>query len=115
MPSLIELPLGALEEIVKRLESVEDLISLGSCSIYLSSIVGQVSIWRVFLSKTELAVEGRRPWPLPHCSVIREERLRSIVNFFSCLPNSDDLFSLLHHTIYRSYPARPGQARPGQA
>ena len=43
-----------LEEIVLKLESVEDVISLGSYSPDLARIVGQESIWRVVLAKCRL-------------------------------------------------------------
>ena len=60
MPDLLDLCLEILEEIVTKLESVEDVISLGSSYTHLARIVGQERIWRVMIPKTEL-VEGADP------------------------------------------------------
>ena len=84
-----------LEEIVLKLESMEDVISLGSSSTDLARIVGQERIWRVTLAKTELVEDG----------MVREDRVRTITNFLISLPDSHIVFSLLHNMIYERYPA----------
>ena len=78
-----------------KLESVEDVISLGSSWTHLARTIGQKRIWKVIFSKTEL-VEGGR---------VREDRVRVITTFLSSLANSDSLFCLLHRMIYKHYPS----------
>ena len=97
MFSLLDLCPEVLEEIVMKLESVEDVISLGSSSTDLARIVGQERLWRVLLARTELveAVRGR----------VMQDRVRLIATFLSSLANSDAFFSLLHQNIYKRYPA----------
>ena len=57
MPSLTDLFPEILEEIVVKLESVEDMISLGSSCTDLARVVGQERLWRAVLVKTQLVEE----------------------------------------------------------
>ena len=95
MPSLMDLFPEILEEVVMKLESVEDVISLGSSSTDLARIIGQERIWRGVLAKTRLVEDGR----------VKEDRVRMITTFLSSIANSNAIFSLLHETIYERYPA----------
>ena len=95
MPSLADLFPEILEEVVLKLESVEDVISLGSSWTHLARTIGQKRIRKVIFSKTEL-VEGGR---------VREDRVRVITTFLSSLANNDSLFCLLHRMIYKHYPS----------
>ena len=45
-------------------ETVEEVIALGSCSSRLASVVGQASLWRIIFSKTDL-VDVLSPRTLP--------------------------------------------------
>ena len=89
-----------LEEIVLKLESVEDVISLGSSCTDLARIVGQERLWRVILAKTQLVENGE-----DEDGSVMEDRVRTITTFLSSVENSDDIFSLIHQTIYERYPA----------
>ena len=97
MFSLLDLCPEVLEEIVLKLEEVEDVISLGSSSSYLSKIVGQERIWRLLLSRTQLVDAGQ--------GRVMEDRVRAISSFLSSLADSDAFFSLLHRNIYERFPA----------
>jgi hypothetical protein len=79
-----------LEEVTMKLESVEDVMALGSCSRRLARIVGQTSLWRVIFSKTDLVEDGR----------VMEDRIRTITAFLTSLEDSDAIFFLLHQTIF---------------
>ena len=46
MPSLLDLSLEILEMVVLQLESVEDVISMGSSCSRLARLVGQKRLWR---------------------------------------------------------------------
>ena len=92
MPYLMDLCPEMLEKIVMKLETVEEVIALGSCSRRLARVVGQASLWRIIFSKTDLIEDGR----------VRTIRIRTIAAF---LEDSDAIFSLLHQTIYDSFPA----------
>ena len=96
MPSLLDLSLEIREMIVLKLESVEDVISLGSSCRDLARTVGQEWIWRGFFSQIELVYSGGQ---------IREDLVRRITNFLTILDNRDAIFSLLHRTIYWRHPA----------
>ena len=101
MLSLLDLCPEILEEVVLKLESVEDVISLGSSSPYLARTVCQESIWRIFLAKTELVDSGR----------VMEDIVRKIVTFLSSLKDSSDILSLIHQKIYERYPGQlPSEA-----
>ena len=96
MPSLMDLFPEILEEVVMKLESVEDVISLGSSCTDLTRTVGQERIWRFILSKTELVEEdGEVKW----------DRVYDITTFLSSLDDNNPIFSLLHQEICRRYPA----------
>ena len=90
MPSLMDLFPEILEEVVLKLESVKDVISLGSSSTDLARIVGQERLWRVILAKTELVEDE---------DIVKEDRVRTITTFLSSLAHSTAIFSLLHQTI----------------
>ena len=96
MPSLMDLFPEILEEVAMKLESVEDVISLGSSCTDLARIVGQERIWRVLLARTELVVEE---------DLIMEDRVKTITSFLSSFADSDAIFFLLHQTVYNRYPA----------
>ena len=95
MPYLMDLCPKILEEVTMKLESVEDVMALGSCSRRLARIVGQTSLWRVIFSKTDLVEDGR----------VMEDRIRNITTFLTSLEDSDAIFFLLHQTIYNRFPA----------
>ena len=96
MPYLMDLCPEILEEVTLKLESVEEVIALGSSSCRLARIVGQERLWRVVLARTELVEEDGR---------MMEDRVRAITTFLSSLQDSKAIFSLLHQTIYDRYPA----------
>ena len=102
MPSLTDPFPEVLEEVVLKLESVEDVISLGSSCTDLARIVGQERIWRDILAKTQLVEDGEDE---DEDGSVMEDRVRTITTFLSSLENSDDIFSLIHQTIYERYPA----------
>ena len=106
MPSLLDLSLEIQEMIVLKLESVEDVISLGSSCRDLARTVGQERIWRGIFSKTEELVDNRWTWN----QIIRKDLFRRITTFLTSLDNREAIFSLLHQTIYDSFPAS-GQGR----
>ena len=95
MPFLMDLCPEILEEVIMKLESVEDVIALGSCSPLLARIVGQASLWRIIFSKTDLVENGR----------VMEDRIRNITTFLTTLEDSDAIFFLLHQTIVDRFPA----------
>ena len=103
MPSLMDLFPEILEEIVLKLESVEDVISLGSSCTSLARTVGQERLWRVILAKTDLVEYVE--YDDEYDGHVREDRVRAISSFLSSLPNSAAMLSLLHETIYERYPA----------
>ena len=94
MPSLMDLFPEILEEVAMKLESVEDVISLGSSCTDLARIVAQERIWRVLLARTELVVEE---------DLIMEDRVKTITSFLSSFADSDAIFFLLHQTICERY------------
>ena len=95
MPFLMDLCPEILEEVIMKLESVEDVIALGSCSPLLARIVGQASLWRIIFSKTDLVEDGR----------VMEDRVRNIAAFLTSFKDSDAIFFLLHQTIVDRFPA----------
>ena len=108
MPCLLNLSLEIQEMIVLKLESVDDVISLGSSCKDLARTVGQERIWRGIFSKTQLVgdlqwvlVDNRWTWK----ERIREDLVRKITTFLTSLDNREAIFSLLHQTIYKHYPA----------
>ena len=92
MSSLMDLPSELQEKIFEKLESVEDVISLGSSCTQLAMVVNQVqvSFWRLLLDKT---------------THISRPRLRNLATFVSSLDKADSIFSLLRNTIYERNPA----------
>ena len=113
MPSLLDLCPELLEEIVTKLESVEDVISLGSSCTDLARIVGQERIWRVLIAKTEL-VEGADPAAGEKSRAEQRAeqgsrdmggRVRRITTFLGLVSKNKVIFSLLHQKIYSHYPA----------
>ena len=92
----MDLSLEILEMVVLKLDSVEDMISLGSSCTYFTRIVGQERPWRITLSKME-RMDG---WQMA------EDRVRNITTFLTSINNSDAIFSLLHEMIYKHYPGR---------
>ena len=100
MPCLLDLSLEVLEMVVLQMESVEDVVSLGSSYTHLARVVGQDRIWRVLLDNTEFKVMTRTP----ERGEVMEDRMRAITTFLSSLENRDAIFSLLHQTIYECYP-----------
>ena len=95
MPFLMDLPCEVLEEIVLKLEDVEDVISLGSSSIHLTRIVDQNRLWRVLMAKIELVDDDR----------VRIDQIRKITSFVSSLSNSEAIFSLLNQRVCEIYHA----------
>ena len=95
MPCLMDLCPEILEKIVMKLESVEDVISLGSSCTALARIVGQERLWGVVLARTELVQEDGR---------VMEDRVRNITSFLSSIVDNDAICSLLRQTIYDSFP-----------
>ena len=97
MPSLLDLPCEVLERIFKKIQNLEDVISLGSASPHLAMIVGQVSFWRLLLDKTKRSLYGS----------VNEDEVRSLATFVSsrhrCI--SSVILSELHQMIYKRYPA----------
>ena len=83
-----------LEQILLNVESVEDVISLGSSSPTFARILSQERIWRIILAKTEMVEDG----------LVMKNRMRTISAFLTSLPDSASLFSLLHQTISQRYP-----------
>ena len=115
MPSLMDLSLEIQEMVVLQLESVEDVVSLGSTCTSLARLVGQTRLWRVLLPRTEL-VEGDEPWEIPDKCCIRTSgkimtaRVKTITTFLSSLANRDAIFSMLHRQILERYPATYGKS-----
>ena len=95
MASLLNLSLEIQEKILLHVESVEDVISLGSSSLSFARILGQERTWRIVLAKTDMVEDG----------LAMENRMRTISAFLTSLPDSAPLFSLLHQTICERYPA----------
>ena len=95
MSSLLDLSNELLEEIILKVEHVEDVVSLGASSSRLTRILGQERTLRILFSKTELVKYGE----------VMEARLGAIKGFLTSLPNSTSLFSLLHLTIAQRHPA----------
>ena len=96
MTSLMDLFPEVLEEVVLKLEAVEDVISLASSSASLARIVSQERIWRVILPKTELVGKDGR---------VLEDRVKRITSFLSSIADREAIFSLLHQTIYDRFSA----------
>ena len=115
MPSLMDLSLEIQEMVVLQLESVEDVVSLGSSCSSLTRLVGQTRLWRVLLARTEL-VEGDEPRAIPGKCCIRTsgkimtERVQTITTFLNSLANRDAIFSVLHWQIFERYPATYGKS-----
>ena len=101
MPSLTDLFPEILEEIVVKLESVEDMISLGSSCNDLARVVGQERLWRAVLVKTQLVEEVEDF----DDDDIMEDRVSRITTFVASSVERDSIFSLLHQMIYERYPA----------
>ena len=100
MPWLLDLSLEVLEMLVLLLESVEDVISLGSSCTHLARLVGQERIWWLLLAKTQVKVMTSTP----ERGEVMEDRMRAIATFLSTLENRDAIFPLLHQIIYKCYP-----------
>ena len=94
MSSLMDLSPEMLEQILLTVDSVEDVISLGSSSLTFARILAQERIWRIVLSKTEMVEDG----------IVMKNRMRTISAFLTSLPDSGPLFSLLHLTICQRFP-----------
>ena len=101
MPCLLDLSLEMLEIVVLQLESVEDVISLGSSCGLLARVVGQERIWKVLLANTENEYRDRaltRTSLVDGRAEVMEDRMRAISTFLSSLEDRDAIFSLLHQT-----------------
>ena len=96
MPSLTDPFPEVLEEVVLKLELVEDVISLGS------SCTDLALLWREILAKTQLVEDGEDE---DEDGSVMEDIVRTITTFLCSLENSNDMFSLIHQTIYERYPA----------
>ena len=89
MPSFMDLSVEMKEAVILKVESVEDVISIGSTCTSLARIVGQEKIWKLLLAKTEL---------------VGEDRVRRIAAFFTSLKDNEAHFQLLQETIYTRHP-----------
>ena len=116
MPCLLDLSLELLEMVALQLESVEDVISLGSSCALLARVVGQQRIWKVLLANSENEYGDRamtRTSLVDDRTGVMEDRMRAIATFLSSLEDRDAIFSLLHQTIYQCYPGTSEEEEDG--